>query len=240
MSEFEFEPIPGLPGNLPAGETLVWQGAPDWWSLARYVFHLPMIAGYLGLFVLWRIVSAVYDQQPLLDAARGVMVLVLLMVVCCAILAGIAYATARSTVYSVTTERVIMRYGIALPMALNIPFAKIETAAAKVNPSGFGDISLKLIKGEKIAYLMLWPHARPWQITQPWPMLRGISRVSEASAILAQALAAAASRPAARSNAGMPAPATAPAPDEVAQVAQTRRPAREPANPATGAVARMA
>lgn len=219
MSDFDFEPVPGLPGHLPDGETLLWQGAPDWWCLARRVFHLPLIAGYLGMFAIWRIVSAIYDQQPLLDAARGLSVMALLIVACCAILAAIAYATARTTVYSVTSERVIMRYGIALPMALNIPFAKVEGAAAKLYAGGCGDIPLTLAAGEKIAYVMLWPHARPWRVKRPEPMLRGIPQAAAISALLAQALAAAASRPAQRGKVAASAvPAMPPA------VAHIRRP----------------
>jgi hypothetical protein len=237
VSDFDFEPVPGLPGHLPQGETLLWQGAPDWWSLARHVFHLPLIAGYLGLVVVWQVMAAVYDQQPALEAARGFMVMSLLIATCCAILAGLAYATARTTIYSITTERVIMRYGIAVPMALNIPFAKVETAAAKVNRDGGGDIPLTLIKGEKIAYLMLWPHARPWRMTAPEPMLRCIPQAAETSVILARALAAAASRPADRGKAAMSA-AAAPA---AVKAVQTHRPPREAPNAAAAEpVARLA
>ena len=31
--DVDFEPVPGLPAPLPAGETLLWQGAPDWRDL---------------------------------------------------------------------------------------------------------------------------------------------------------------------------------------------------------------
>ena len=37
--EYEIEPIPGLPGNLPPGESILWQGSPDWQAFARSVFH---------------------------------------------------------------------------------------------------------------------------------------------------------------------------------------------------------
>jgi len=42
--EYEIEPIPGLPGNLPPGESIVWQGSPDWQTLARAVFHTRLVA----------------------------------------------------------------------------------------------------------------------------------------------------------------------------------------------------
>ena len=33
MSEYDHEPVRGLPGVLPSGEALLWQGAPEWRSL---------------------------------------------------------------------------------------------------------------------------------------------------------------------------------------------------------------
>ncbi|HBB55427.1 MAG TPA: phosphopantetheine adenylyltransferase, partial [Hyphomonadaceae bacterium] len=32
--EFDFEPVRGLPEALPAGEAILWQGAPSAWGLA--------------------------------------------------------------------------------------------------------------------------------------------------------------------------------------------------------------
>lgn len=216
LSEFDFEPVPGLPGRLPPSEVLLWQGAPDWWSVGRRVFHVPLIAGYLGVFVAWKIVALAYDGVPPIEAAQSVALMVLLSAACCGILAALGYAIARTTVYSVTSERVVMRIGIALPMALNIPFARIDAAAVKALEGGRGDIRLTLMKGEKIAYLMLWPHARPWRFIHPEPTLRGLPDVADLAAILGQALAAAASRPATRiAGAEAPAPAFAPPPVQV-------------------------
>ena len=44
MTEYETEPVRGLPAPLPAGETLLWQGGPAWWPLARSAFHFDKIA----------------------------------------------------------------------------------------------------------------------------------------------------------------------------------------------------
>jgi hypothetical protein len=40
MNEYENEPVRGLPETLPPGETLLWQGEPDWLSMARRTFRL--------------------------------------------------------------------------------------------------------------------------------------------------------------------------------------------------------
>ena len=52
--DFAFEPIPGLPERLPAGEEMLWQGRPDTAALAREAYGIRWIAGYFALIVLWR------------------------------------------------------------------------------------------------------------------------------------------------------------------------------------------
>ena len=41
MSEFDTEPVPGLPEQLPEGERLRWQGAPKWAALAVRALACP-------------------------------------------------------------------------------------------------------------------------------------------------------------------------------------------------------
>ena len=52
-----------------------------------------------------------------------------------------------------------------------------------------------MTEGDKVAYLLLWPHARPWRLSKPEPMLRAVPDAARVAAILARALAAAASQP---------------------------------------------
>ncbi|MBY0520752.1 MAG: PH domain-containing protein, partial [Sphingomonas sp.] len=46
MTEYETEPVPGLPGLLPKGETIIWQGSPNWRVLARTAFHTGAVTAY--------------------------------------------------------------------------------------------------------------------------------------------------------------------------------------------------
>ena len=190
MSDFDLSKERGLPG-----ETVLWQGSPAWRSIVTRVFHIRAVAVYLALFVLWQVATSVYDGKPLTETAYSALWMALLIGICCAIFALLALATERTTVYTVTTERVVLHYGIALPMTLNIPFRKIESVASKIYADGHGDFPLRLVEGEKIAYPILWPHARPWRMKRPEPMLRGIPNAAEVGTILARAIAAAASRP---------------------------------------------
>ncbi len=63
-------------------------------------------------------------------------------------------------------------------------------------PNGAGDIALSLLSGQRIAYLVLWPHARPWKFKRCEPSLRAIPDAAVVAQILGRALAASASQPA--------------------------------------------
>jgi hypothetical protein len=67
-----------------------------------------------------------------------------------------------------------MRIGIVLTLTFNLPLKRIETAGLLLTGKGFGDIPLALSSGDRIGWLNLWPHARPWRIAKPEPMLRCI------------------------------------------------------------------
>jgi hypothetical protein len=198
LSDFDFEPVRGLPAKLPPGETLLWQGSPDWRALAARTFKVKILLGYFSVLIAWKIITAFYDGRSPGETLSGLALILTLVVICIGILCLLAWGTARTTVYSITDKRVVIRYGIALTMALNIPFKLINSAGLRLYPTGHGDIPLSLQKGEKISYLMLWPHARPWRMKKPEPMLRGIPDAAATAEILGRALAMAASRPTAR------------------------------------------
>ena len=184
----------GLPERLPDGERLLWQGAPDWRVLARRAFHLRGLAVYFGVIVAYCFGSAVLGGMPLAGAASAAKLagLALLPI---GFLAAYAWAVGRVTVYSITNRRVVIQLGLTLPMTINLPFAKIEAASLKVRANGTGDISLLLNAKDKVAYLVLWPHARPWRLARPEPMLRAVPDAGRVGQLLARALAASADMP---------------------------------------------
>ena len=197
MSEYDCEPVPGLPEHLPAGERILWQGAPDWRCVARRVFLVRLIAAYFAALASWLGAVTLYDGGPLSAAAKAALWPTLLGLAAIGILALIAWLIGRTTVYTVTNRRLVMRFGIAMPMTVNIPFRLIDSAAVKTRRDGSGDIPLTLTGSERIGYAILWPHARPWKLARPQPMLRAIPDARSVAAILARALADAQRRPAA-------------------------------------------
>ena len=188
MNEHDFEPIRGLPGRLPEGETLLWQGAPDWWTMARQAFHIRAIALYFAGMFAWRAWDALSRGGDPIPVMRTVLLTAPVAFAGLAILAFLAWLNSRTTVYTITNRRVVMRFGAAIPKAINIPFTVIESAAVKQLPSGAGDLALRLKAPNKIAFLQLWPHARPWRLVSPQPTFRALADAPEAARILAKAI----------------------------------------------------
>lgn len=191
MSAPRVRPVRGLPEPLPAGERLLWQGAPDWRALSRRAFHTRKVAIYFAILVAWRVVIALNDGEALDGAIGSVLGLVILALGALGLLNLFAWLSARTTVYTITSRRLVIHCGIALPMTVNLPFRLIRTAGLKSFGDGTGDIVLALPKGQRVAYLQLWPHVRPWHFGSPEPMLRCIPDAAGVASVLVRNLAAA-------------------------------------------------
>lgn len=184
----EIEPIAGLPGRPPEGEDVLWQGKPNWWGLALRVFHIRKVAAYFAILVAWRGITAVYDGADVTAALLAMADMLPLVAVGLLLLAGLAKLYARTTIFTITNRRVVMRYGVALSMAVNFPFSKIDSAALRLCKDGTGDLPLTLRGKDKIAYLHLWPFARPGRYRQPQPMLRAVPDAFGVAELLGDAL----------------------------------------------------
>ncbi len=185
--EYEFEPQYGLPERLPSGEQLLWQGSPDVGTLARRVFHLCKLALYFAVLLCARATMVLAAGAGWAEALTSIKWFAPLAIVGLASVGTLAWLTARTTVYTLTDKRVVMRVGIVLTVAFNLPLRQIESAALCAGEGGFGDITLALAGRDRIAWLQLWPSARPWRFTRPEPMLRAIPN---AQAVASQLMAA--------------------------------------------------
>jgi hypothetical protein len=107
-----------------------------------------------------------------------------------ALMTAYAWFSGRTTVYTITSKRVVIRAGVALPKVLNLPFSKIEAANLRTYADGSGDIVLTLPPSDRVAYPMLWPHVRPWRFNRAEPMMRGIAQASATAQLLSRAVAA--------------------------------------------------
>jgi Bacterial PH domain len=192
VNEHEVEPIRGLPELLPQGERILWQGAPAWKPLALRALHVGAVLAYFALLFVWSVGMGVWDGASFGAALLIALRLVPVALAAAGILGLYAWLSARSSVYTITNRRVVLRFGVALPMTLNVPFAVIGNAALKPYRDGTGDIPLTLTGTERVSYVALWPHARPWCTAKPEPMLRSVPDAANVAKILGQALADAA------------------------------------------------
>jgi hypothetical protein len=188
VHEYDDEPQVGLPEALPVGEQLIWQGAPDWRSMAINVFHVRKVAIYLTAMMFIRGVAVGSESTVLQGVIAGLWCLPLVLLAV-AVITLLAYLSARDTMYTITDKRIIMRIGIALTLSYNIPLKLVQAAGIHVRKDGTGDIPLSLASGNKIAFLFLWPHAKPWKLSQPEPMFRCLPNVNAVAAKLSKAWA---------------------------------------------------
>ena len=70
--DVQVEPIRGLPELPPEGEHILWQGAPDPWTLALQALNTGWVAGYFALLAAWRGLVVGLDQGWALGAKATV------------------------------------------------------------------------------------------------------------------------------------------------------------------------
>ena len=165
-----------------ADEAVLWQGRPDPIVLARSAFHTPLVAGYFALLALIAVAMGSGPGGIATTLAAGAAVL--------AILYATAFASARTTRYILTDRRVILHIGIAIEKTVNIPLKQIGAAHLSERGHGFGDIALEPNGERTLGYLLLWPHARPWHLAKPQPMLRALPGAADVAEQLARAVEA--------------------------------------------------
>jgi hypothetical protein len=175
--EHEFEAAPGLPESLPAGEVILWQGAPDWRVLAVEALHVRKLFYYFAAMLA---LQALYLLgEPGAALARPLLTSASMALLALALLSATAWFAARTTLYTLTNKRVVMRVGIVLTLTFNLPLRQIAGAALRPQTAGFGDIALTLKGPDRIAWLNLWPHARPWALKNPQPSLRCLAGAAQ-------------------------------------------------------------
>ncbi|CAM3036668.1 DUF304 domain-containing protein [Sphingomonas antarctica] len=187
MTEYEVEPIPGLPGMLPPGEHIVWQGSPDRRVLARTAFHTRAITGYFAVLVAWAIGSALVTGVKSPGDLVGVAMTAMLGIVGVGLLQLLAWGSARTTIYTLTNRRIVLRIGIAVPKCINLPLGMIGSVDLAARADGSGDLPLVITGTPKLGYLALWPHARAWKLVKPQPMLRALPQAEHVATMIAQA-----------------------------------------------------
>jgi hypothetical protein len=142
-----------------------------------------LLLAYFGLMLLLRGSFMYTDTGSVAQTAAAVSWLGLLFLVALGLFGWLSLLIAKTTVYTLTDKRLVMRIGIVLNLSFNIPLRRIQAADVRRLANGTGEIAISLHPDDKIAYPHLWPHARPWHLSNPQPMLRGLPRVAPVASL---------------------------------------------------------
>ena len=174
--------------SLPEGECIVWEGRPEARAIAtRAMFFNYIIIYLLGIAALRTGYLIAGDTS--ISTWSGLLAwqcLASLFVV--AIICFLARTYSRTTTYTLTSRRLIIRTGAAIPIHVNLPLERLQSADLREFSDGTGDIALKVSSGDRLYWLLLWPNVRSWWIRPLQPLLRGLNEPHVAAAALASVM----------------------------------------------------
>ena len=187
-----------LPTLLPDGEAPLWRGGPAGHLLAVQALHVRKVAIYFAALLAWREFLILRDGYDVALATNAALTTLAMGAIVVAALYGYAVWSAKNTSYTITSERIVIRTGVALSVTINIPFSKIADVdlrhtQARRQPTA-GDLLLSLADDAKVSYIVLWLNARPLRFFRTQPMLRALSNVDTVAQVLSDALRAHAQR----------------------------------------------
>ncbi len=168
-------------GTPAADEKVLWKGRPELSHLSRTAFHTRSVGIYFAILI---------AVSVIMGNVNTAIVCAVLGVAAVGILHALAWLSVRTTMYILTDTRLIMRIGMALETRINVPLKHVISADMKARGKSHGDISLEVGGERLLGYMLLWPHARPWRLNQPQPMLRAVPEAQKVAALLADACAA--------------------------------------------------
>lgn len=200
--DFDMETPTGVPDQMPAGERIMWQGSPRWSSLVRHAFHADKVALYFAAWIAMRWVSGWHDGVTSGELMASSLALLTACALALAIVGLLAWQATRTTTYTLTTRRVFIRSGMAIPMTLTIPLSRVAGAHVAVRRDGTGDIAFAPDASARLGYLKMWPHVRPWHVMNPEPALRSVAGARQVAELVSEALQSTVSQPNMRSTAG--------------------------------------
>ena len=176
--EHEFEPEPGLPEALPRGETLLWQGAPDWRVLARRAFHVRKLALYFGVLLALRAAFVLRRRRLARRRAdRRALWPLALAALALGLVALMAWLSARTTRLHDHRPARGHAHRHRADADLQPAVQRIAAAGLHLDADGTGDIPLTLLPRRPHRLRCTCGRMRgPGACARPEPMLRCVPR----------------------------------------------------------------
>ena len=181
------EPVIGLPEALPAGEKILWQGQPSTFAIAVNAFRLRWVLAYFAIMTMFRVSKLSADEASTAQLNEAVIGSLIFCAGALLIIYALAFAISRAAMFTITSERVILRHGFAIRKYVNAPFETMHSAQLKLKSARVGDISLQFDSVTQPPFLHLWPFVKPFTFSKPEPMLRGVRDPQNVAKILANA-----------------------------------------------------
>ncbi len=185
LLEHNREPEPGIPEVMPEGERMLWQGGASFRSLLGGSFHFATLSLYFGAALLVQFVLKLRAGVETSDAVASTAGFLLLSLFALGVLTLYAWLLSRATLYTLTSKRVVIRTGVALPISVNLPYRRIQSADLRVRADGTGDIALLPEAGSRVSWLLMWPMINPWRVFRVRPVLRGVEKAATVAELLA-------------------------------------------------------
>jgi hypothetical protein len=174
-----------LSENLPNGEQLVWQGQPERRALATRAMYLKYIAFYLVALIAARTGYLILDGESVATWSGMLVWQVLASAFVMLLIVGLAAVYSRTTRYSLTNERLIIKTGAAITIHINLPLQQIIGADLREYSDDTGDITLQVSQADKLYWLLMWPNVRSWWVRPLRPVLRGLKDAPTVAHLLA-------------------------------------------------------
>jgi hypothetical protein len=164
-------------GTPQPDEAVLWKGRPGVGLLARTAFHAHSAGCYMAALTVIAVLLG-RTNAALFAGGLGVVLVALLYL--------LAWLSARTTLYILTDERIIMRIGMAIETRINLPLKQISAAHLRMRGNGNGDIAFELAGERLLGAALLWPHMRPWHYAMPQPMLRAVPDAAHVAQLVAE------------------------------------------------------
>ena len=149
----------GEVSRLPAGETVLWTGAPDPRALARYLLRERWCLAFVAFSFSLGVAEASRHVDGTMPRLLGVATLSAIMAIFAIVsIRLMAWQIAKSSKYVITDKRVYFNIGIVMRADANIPYSSLEGVDLRRRSDGSADLMLQLTGEQEIPWLLLFPH----------------------------------------------------------------------------------
>lgn len=187
----------GEVSRLPAGERVLWTGAPDQRALARFFLRERWVMAFVAFSFSLGAAEAMQHTDGAVPRLVGVATLSLIMLLIAIVSIRLfAWQLARSSKYVITDKRVYFNIGIVMRADANIPYSSVEGVDLRRRSDGSADLMVTLSDAQEIPWLLLFPHMTWRGDKRGRPTFRSLRNPQVAADAVVGALRAFASQPA--------------------------------------------